>query len=166
MTFSSFRSFLSNCAGSACVAINDYVGCRRHPVSTAAVPHVVVASSKSEFESLCDLIKVAKLHPNQLNFSSAGIGNAAHMAAELLNPLEGISIVNVPYARRASYWLRHRGWSTPFRVIKRQFGLARVALPWTTQEHRSRHHSICVSILWMDTHRLIKMMGMVRPKTA
>ena len=68
------------------------------PVSQlTSMPHVVVTNAKSPAKTLRDLIEMAKLRPNQLNFSSAGIGNADHMAAELMNAKADISMINIPY---------------------------------------------------------------------
>jgi IS5 family transposase len=54
----------------------------------------------------------------------------------------------------------------PFRVIKRQFGLAKVRFRGL---HKNTAHVItlfALSNLWMARHQLIKMMGVVRPKAA
>ena len=40
---------------------------------------------------------LAKANPGKLNFGSAGIGNATHLAAELFKQRTGIDIVHVPY---------------------------------------------------------------------
>jgi tripartite-type tricarboxylate transporter receptor subunit TctC len=47
--------------------------------------------------SVKDLIALAKARPGQLNFSSAGVGNADHFAGELFKALAHINIVHVPY---------------------------------------------------------------------
>jgi IS5 family transposase len=51
----------------------------------------------------------------------------------------------------------------PSQVIKRQFGLARVRFLGL---QRNTADAIALSNLWMARHRLIKMMGVVRPKVA
>ena len=68
------------------------------PVSQlTSMPHVVVTSSKMPVKTLGDLIALAKQQPNKLNFSSAGIGNADHMAAELMNSKANILMSHIPY---------------------------------------------------------------------
>jgi tripartite-type tricarboxylate transporter receptor subunit TctC len=47
--------------------------------------------------TLKEFVEYAKANPGKLNFSSAGIGNAAHLAGELLQSLTKIKMVHVPY---------------------------------------------------------------------
>jgi tripartite-type tricarboxylate transporter receptor subunit TctC len=47
--------------------------------------------------TLPELVAYARAHPGQLNYGSAGIGNANHLAGELFNILAGTKIVHVPY---------------------------------------------------------------------
>lgn len=44
-----------------------------------------------------ELIAYAKANPGKLNFGSAGIGNANHLAGELFNMSTGVKITHVPY---------------------------------------------------------------------
>lgn len=68
------------------------------PVSQlTSMPHVIVVSSKFSAKTLRELISSAKQQPNKLNFSSAGIGNADHMAAELMNSKADILMTHIPY---------------------------------------------------------------------
>lgn len=68
------------------------------PVSQlTSMPHVVVVSSKFSAKTLDELIYIAKQQPNKLNFSSAGIGNADHMAAELMNSKANVLMTHIPY---------------------------------------------------------------------
>ena len=54
----------------------------------ALVPNVLVINPKIPVHNVAELIAYAKANPGQLNFSSAGIGGAAHiaMAALMLRP--------------------------------------------------------------------------------
>ncbi len=61
-----------------------------------SMPHVIVASLAMP-RTLPELLAQARAQPGKLNFSSAGIGNADHMAAELLNTKAGVQMVHVPY---------------------------------------------------------------------
>src|SRR5689334_3976431 len=48
-------------------------------------------------KSVRELVAHAKANPGKLNFGSAGIGNATHLAAELFKQRTGVDIVHVPY---------------------------------------------------------------------
>lgn len=54
----------------------------------------------------------------------------------------------------------------PFRVIKRQFGLVKVRFKGLAKNTAHVITLFALSNLWMARHRLIKMMGVVRPKAA
>ena len=72
------------------------------PVSqVTSMPLVVIVNNSLPVKNLKELIEYAKQRPNQLNFSSAGIGNADHMAAELLNAQAGITMTHVPFTSGA-----------------------------------------------------------------
>ena len=44
-----------------------------------------------------ELVAYAKANPRKLNFGSAGLGNSAHLSAELFKKTAGIDMVHVPY---------------------------------------------------------------------
>jgi tripartite-type tricarboxylate transporter receptor subunit TctC len=48
-------------------------------------------------KSVQELVAYAKANPGKLNFGSAGLGNSAHLAAELFKQTTGIDMVHVPY---------------------------------------------------------------------
>jgi len=62
-----------------------------------AMPHVVVVGQKVAANTLKEFLDEARKHPGELNFSSAGIGNADHMAAELMANKAGVKMLHVPY---------------------------------------------------------------------
>ncbi|WP_179283306.1 tripartite tricarboxylate transporter substrate binding protein [Bordetella genomosp. 9] len=62
-----------------------------------AMPHVVVVTPTLPVKNLQDFVALAKSKPNQLNFSSAGIGNADDMAAELFATMAHLQMMHVPY---------------------------------------------------------------------
>jgi tripartite-type tricarboxylate transporter receptor subunit TctC len=62
-----------------------------------AMPHVIVTNVSVPARTLSELLALAKSSPTQLNLSSAGIGNADHMAAELLAYQAGVRLVHIPY---------------------------------------------------------------------
>ena len=66
-----------------------------------SMPLVVIVNKEIPVKTLKEFIEYAKKRPDQLNFSSAGIGNADHMAAELLNAKAGITMTHVPFTSGA-----------------------------------------------------------------
>jgi tripartite-type tricarboxylate transporter receptor subunit TctC len=60
-------------------------------------PIVLVASKKSGFKTLGDLIATAKANPGKINYGSPGLGTAAQIAVELLATKAGIKLTHVPY---------------------------------------------------------------------
>ena len=63
----------------------------------ALVPNVLVINPKVPVHNVAELIAHAKANPGQLNFSSAGIGDAAHIAMAAFNVATGTRMVHVPY---------------------------------------------------------------------
>ena len=61
----------------------------------------VLAVQPSLAKNLAELIAVARARPGKLNFASAGLGSATHMAGELFKQMAGIDIVHVPYKGNA-----------------------------------------------------------------
>lgn len=62
------------------------------------VPHVVVVHpQRVTSNTLAELIAYAKSNPGRLNYASAGVGTAHHMAGELFKHLTGTNIIHVPY---------------------------------------------------------------------
>ena len=60
-------------------------------------PNVIVASKKSGFKTLSDLVAAAKAKPGTLTFASAGIGSSSHMAGERLRLAAKIDVRHVPF---------------------------------------------------------------------
>jgi tripartite-type tricarboxylate transporter receptor subunit TctC len=58
---------------------------------------VLVTHPASELSSVGNLIKLAKSNPGKFTFSTAGVGSATHVAAELLMSLAGIQTLHVAY---------------------------------------------------------------------
>jgi tripartite-type tricarboxylate transporter receptor subunit TctC len=73
--------------------IRDFV-----PISqVSSGQYVVVVHPALPVKTLPQLIALAKAQPGQLNYGSAGSGNATHLAAELFRATAGVNIVHVPY---------------------------------------------------------------------
>jgi tripartite-type tricarboxylate transporter receptor subunit TctC len=69
-------------------------------IAVAAVgiqPSVLVAAPSKGWKTAGDLIAAAKAKPGALNFASAGIGAASHLAAEKFNVAAGIKAQHVPF---------------------------------------------------------------------
>jgi tripartite-type tricarboxylate transporter receptor subunit TctC len=60
-------------------------------------PNLIVASAKSGFKTLADLVAAAKANPGTLTFASAGIGSSSHMAGERLRLAAKIDVRHVPF---------------------------------------------------------------------
>jgi tripartite-type tricarboxylate transporter receptor subunit TctC len=60
-------------------------------------PAVVVASLHLPVKTFPELIAHAKANPGKLNYASAGIGTAPHLAGELIKLRTGIDMAHVPY---------------------------------------------------------------------
>ena len=87
-------------------AINEtlYGNLRFDPVADFApvsrmtqIAAMLIVYPELPVNSVSDLIKYAKAHPNKLNFASAGNGTTSHLAGELFKTMAGIDIVHVPY---------------------------------------------------------------------
>ena len=60
-------------------------------------PNLLVASKKSGFKTVADLVAAAKAKPGTLTFASAGIGSSSHMAAERFRLAAKIDVRHVPF---------------------------------------------------------------------
>jgi tripartite-type tricarboxylate transporter receptor subunit TctC len=60
-------------------------------------PAVIVASPTAPFTNFAEFIAYAKANPGKLNFASAGIGTAPHLAGEMIKLRTGIEMTHVPY---------------------------------------------------------------------
>ena len=60
-------------------------------------PMVLVAAPSKGWKTLADLVAAAKANPGKLNYASAGIGAASHLAAERLRISAGLVGQHVPF---------------------------------------------------------------------
>jgi tripartite-type tricarboxylate transporter receptor subunit TctC len=65
------------------------------PINTSDL--VLVTRPDLPVKTLADLIDLARAHPDDLSFASAGSGTPYHMAGELLKQMVHISMLHVPY---------------------------------------------------------------------
>jgi tripartite-type tricarboxylate transporter receptor subunit TctC len=61
------------------------------------VPFILVANPETGFNSLDDLVKYAKAHPDKLNYASSGLGNSTQLVVELLQKKLGFAMTHVPF---------------------------------------------------------------------
>lgn len=59
--------------------------------------YVLIAHPSLPAKTVPQLIALAKAQPGQLNYGSAGPGNATHLAGELFRTMAKVNIVHVPY---------------------------------------------------------------------
>src|SRR5436305_5627499 len=57
----------------------------------------LIVPPNAPYQSVQELIAVARAHPGKLNYGSAGIGTASHIPAELMKSMAGVDIVGVQY---------------------------------------------------------------------
>src|SRR5258708_26849340 len=60
-------------------------------------PNVLVTGPSKGWKSVGDLIAAAKAKPGELNFASAGVGAASHMAGERLRLAADIKVQHIPF---------------------------------------------------------------------
>jgi tripartite-type tricarboxylate transporter receptor subunit TctC len=64
-------------------------------------PFVLDVNPSLPVKNVQELVAYAKANPGKLNFGSAGMGNSAHLSAELFKRATGIDMVHVPYKGNA-----------------------------------------------------------------
>ena len=89
-THATNQSLLRNCPYDA---VKDFA-----PVAGIAdIPHVLVARKTLRMSNVADLIKSAKVMPDNFYYGSTGVGSASHLAAELFKTRAGVDIRHVPF---------------------------------------------------------------------
>ena len=74
-------------------ALKDFIGIT--PV--ARLVGVLVVHPSMPVRSIKELIVLAKARPNEISYSSAGIGAFQHLATSMLTHMAGVNMVHVPY---------------------------------------------------------------------
>jgi tripartite-type tricarboxylate transporter receptor subunit TctC len=64
-------------------------------------PFVLDVNPSLPVKNVRELVAYAKANPGKLNFGSAGLGNSAHLSAELFKQITGVDMVHVPYKGNA-----------------------------------------------------------------
>jgi tripartite-type tricarboxylate transporter receptor subunit TctC len=60
-------------------------------------PAVIVATNNLPVKTFAEFIAYAKTNPGSLNFASAGVGTAPHLAGEMIKLQAGIDMQHIPY---------------------------------------------------------------------
>jgi len=63
----------------------------------SANTQVLACRAEAPWQTLRDLIDFARANPGRLNFASAGVGSAVHMAGEAVAMAAGVRITHVPF---------------------------------------------------------------------
>jgi tripartite-type tricarboxylate transporter receptor subunit TctC len=64
---------------------------------TTSYPYVMVVSPALGVKTLADFVTLAKRRPGELNYGTAGVGAANHLATELFDSQAGIKMTHIPY---------------------------------------------------------------------
>ncbi len=68
------------------------------PISlVGTTPCALVIHPGAPFSDLAGMVAHAKANPGRLSYATSGIGTSNHLAAELLQSVAGIALINVPY---------------------------------------------------------------------
>lgn len=63
----------------------------------ASSPNVVVVHPSLPVKTIADLVRLARSRPGEIHYSSAGVGSATFLAAEMFKSAARINVVHVPY---------------------------------------------------------------------
>jgi tripartite-type tricarboxylate transporter receptor subunit TctC len=68
------------------------------PVSRMTeIAAMLIVNPQLPVNSVAELIRYAKAHPDKVNFASAGNGTTSHLAGEMFKRAAGVEIVHIPY---------------------------------------------------------------------
>jgi tripartite-type tricarboxylate transporter receptor subunit TctC len=62
-----------------------------------ALPSLLVAHPSLPVHNVKELIALARKHPGELSYSSAGSGSQPHLTAEVFKTMAGVNLLHVPY---------------------------------------------------------------------
>jgi tripartite-type tricarboxylate transporter receptor subunit TctC len=65
-------------------------------VNVAISPYALMVHPSVPAKSVRELIAYAKANPDKLNYSSAGVGSASHLAGELFQSMAGVTMQHIP----------------------------------------------------------------------
>ncbi len=68
-----------------------------HVILICSIPNVMVVPTKSNWNSLKDIVNDSLQHPNTFSYGSAGVGGSQHLAGAQFKTITHININHVPY---------------------------------------------------------------------
>ena len=66
-------------------------------VDIGLVPNLLVVNPEIPAETVPELVEYLKAHPDEVSFSSSGVGSSSHLAGELFKSLGDVDIQHIPY---------------------------------------------------------------------
>ncbi|MEQ1852249.1 MAG: tripartite tricarboxylate transporter substrate-binding protein, partial [Chthoniobacteraceae bacterium] len=63
----------------------------------ASLPYAIVVHPSFPAKSVAELIAIAKASPGKYSYASPGVGNIAHLTAEIFSKATGVKFTHVPY---------------------------------------------------------------------
>jgi len=75
----------------------DYLKDLKAVGQIGVTPLIIVVPADSPFKTLRDLVDKAKASPDQVRYSTSGIGSMSHVGMELLSAQAGVKLLHVPY---------------------------------------------------------------------
>jgi tripartite-type tricarboxylate transporter receptor subunit TctC len=68
-----------------------------HIANMVNFPLLLVAHPSLPVKNVKELVAIARAQPGQVTYSSPGVGNSGHLAAELFNAMGKVKILHIPY---------------------------------------------------------------------
>jgi tripartite-type tricarboxylate transporter receptor subunit TctC len=93
----------------------------------AEFPFVVVVSKNFPAHSIKELIALAKSHPGEINYASAGNGTGQHLSMEMFKLMTGINLTHVPYRGAAPAYTDVMSGQVPVFIDNLASGLGQIA---------------------------------------
>jgi len=88
------------------------------PISSlTSFPFLVVVNASSNYNSLQDVLRAARMRSGTVNFGSAGVGTGQHMTGELLARRAGVLFTHVPYRGESAAMTALLGGEIDFVVV-------------------------------------------------
>ena len=92
----------------------------------ARVPMILLVHPAQPFKNVKDLVAHAKANAGKLNYSSAGVGSAMYLVAELFKEAASIDVVQIAYKGGAPAWIELAGGQLPMAFISLVAGMPMV----------------------------------------
>jgi tripartite-type tricarboxylate transporter receptor subunit TctC len=94
----------------------------------AAGPNILVVHPSLPVKTVKEFIALAKKHPGELAFASAGIGATTHLAGEYFKSVAGIDVLHIPYKGSSQAQIDLVGGQVQFMVDSMPSGLPRAQI--------------------------------------